>query len=136
MASPFDFINSINANDKPDLFRGKEVDRAQAEKDYVPFIVNRGLSYFPDTILYANEMNQAPFVEKIAQYDFLQQSIRPRKRWSKWFKSEIDDDLELVKQVYGYSSEKAAQTLKLLSKEQLAEIRTQVNAIGGVSKSK
>lgn len=131
MASPFDYINSINAQDKPDLFRNGEMTREQAEKDYVPFIVNRGLSYFPDTVLYANEVNQASHIEKVAQYDFLRESIRPRKRWSKWFKSEGNEDLDLVKEVYGYSSEKAAQALKLLSKEQLAEIREQRSAIGG-----
>jgi DNA polymerase II small subunit/DNA polymerase delta subunit B len=136
MASPFDFINSINDVEQPDVFRGRETTREQSEKDYVPFIVNRGFSFFPDTVLYANEINQASHIEKIAQYDFLRNSIRPRKRWSKWHKAEQDEDLDLIKEVYGYSTQKAAWVLKLLTKEQIAAIRKSVSDIGGVQGKK
>lgn len=134
MATPFDFINSINSHDKKDIIREAD-SREQAEKDYVPFIVNRGLSYFADTVLYANEMNLIPGVEKIAQFDYLRLSIRPKKRWSKWHKAEENADLDLVRSTYGYSAQKARAVLPLLSQHQLDELRkNQFQNTGGVSK--
>jgi hypothetical protein len=67
--SPFDFLNSIN-DTKKDLF-----DDPQAEKDYNSYLINRGLSYFPDTVLYANEMNRNFDIAKRWQFDFLKNSI-------------------------------------------------------------
>ena len=131
MTTPFDFIGSINDQAKPDLFRTAD-SREQIEKDYVPFIVNRGFSFYPDTILYANEVNTMAHIEKIAQYDFLRLSIRPRKRWSKWFKSGEDEDLEVVKQVFGYSTQKAREVLKILTRDQLDEMQQKLSEIGGV----
>jgi DNA polymerase II small subunit/DNA polymerase delta subunit B len=135
MANPFDFLGAINAVEKPDLFRNGEMTREQAEKDYVPFIVTRGLSFYPDTILYANEVNQISHIEKIAQNDYFRLSIRARKRWSKWPKPEKSEDLDLIQEVYGYSREKAAQTFKLLSKNQLKQLREQqARGTGGTGK--
>ena len=116
--TPFDFINAINFN-KTDLFEDP-----QAEKDYVPFIVNRGLSYFPDTVFYANEMNLVPFIPKRQQFDFLRHSITKKKRFSKWAKKDPSpDDLALVQEYYGYSSERALEAMTLLTKDQLEQIR-------------
>ena len=126
MANVFDFINSINAEAKEDMFRTHPEGRDVADKEYVPYIVNRGMSLFQDTVLYANEVNQLAHIDKIAQYDFYRLSIRPRKRWSKWPKYIQNDDLEMLKKYFQYSTQKASVALKALTEEQLDKIRETV----------
>lgn len=99
-------------------------DDAQAERDYVPFVVNRSLSYFPETLMHANQINMYPDLDKKLQFHFLLNSTRPGKRFSKWVKKEESADLQLVMQHYKYSVDKAKQVLPLLSDEQLSIIRT------------
>jgi hypothetical protein len=115
--SPFEFVNSIN-DTKVDIM----VDD-QAEKAYNSFMVNRSLSYFPDTILLANEVNRNPHIGNRLKYNFLMNAVRKRKRFSKWGKAESVPDLELVKKRYGYSSEKARSALSILTEEQLRVLR-------------
>ena len=93
------------------------------EKDYNAFMVNRGLSYFPDTVLYANEMNQYHHLESRLQYSFLINIIRKRKRFSKWNKNVESENISAVKKYYGYSNEKAKSALDILTKEQLKLIK-------------
>jgi hypothetical protein len=115
--SPFDFINAIN-DTKKNLFEDP-----QAQKDYNAYIINRGLSYFPDTILYANEMNQRSSIDKDWQFFFYLNSIPKKKRFSKWAKKDADSkSLQLVMEYYKYSSEKAKEALNVLSVEQLTMI--------------
>ena len=103
-------------------------------KDYAPFIVNRALSLHLDCVLYVNEMNLRPFVDKDQQFQFLLNTIRPMKRkFQPWQKSETEKDLECVKQYFGYSNEKAKEALRILNDEQLAEIKIKT-AKGGVTK--
>jgi len=117
--SPFDFLNAINTT-KENLF---EKD-SQAGKDYKPFLINRGLSYFPDTVFYANQMNQHPGLDKDMQFFFFLNIISRKKRFSKWSKKdETTESLDLVKEYYGYSSEKANEALKVLSEENLIMIK-------------
>lgn len=111
--SPFDFINAINYT-KDELI----VDD-WSEKQYIPFIVNKGLSFSPDTVIAANEMNSRPHLEKKLQFQFLINTIRPKKRFNKWIKAEKIEAIEIVKQYYGYSTEKARQALSLLNEQQL-----------------
>jgi hypothetical protein len=116
--TPFDFINAINLT-KKNLFEDP-----QAEKDYVPFLVNRGLSYFPDTVLYANEMNRNSGIPKDWQFSFFLNTIPKKKRFSKWHKKDADSEsLTLVKEYFGYSSEKALEALSILSDDQLVMIK-------------
>jgi hypothetical protein len=117
--TPFDFINAINLT-KKDLF----AEDPQASKDYVPFIVNRGLSYFPDTVLYANEMNRNSSIPTDWQFSFLLNSIPKKKRFSKWAKKDAEtEDFRLVKEYYGYSDSKAHEALSVLSSDHLAMIK-------------
>ena len=123
--SPFDFVNSITYN-KQDLFQDP-----QAEKDYVPFVVNRALSYFPDTVLYANEMNCTHTAPKQWQYDFLRNTISKRKRFSKWNKKDqTPENLAAVQNYYKYSAEKALEVMSILSMEQLCYIKQQMDKGG------
>ena len=122
--NPFEYANAINYTKKNIM-----VDDI-AEKAYNPFMINRQLSYFPDTVLAANEMNRHHHVDNRLQFDFFINIIRKRKRFSKWFKPEQISDLETVKEYYGYSNEKARQVLTLLSTEQINELKHKV-AKGG-----
>jgi hypothetical protein len=116
--TPFDFINAINLT-KKNLFEDP-----LAKKDYVPFIINRGLSYFPDTILYANEMNRLSGIPVDWQFSFFLNTIPKKKRFSKWHKKDAEtESLSLVKEYFGYSSEKATEALNILTDEQLVMIK-------------
>ena len=120
----FDYLNSIN-DTKKDIM----VDDL-AEKDYNAFMVNRGLSYYNDTVIYANEMNKYAHIDSRMQYDFLKQIIRKRKRFSKWNKVDKSADVEVIKEYYGYSRDKAYQVLSILTKDQLDVIRKKISKGG------
>jgi len=122
--SPFDFLNAINYS-KEDLI----VDDI-TEKQYVPYMVNRGLSYFQDTVLFANEMNKNHHLDHLLQFHFFINIVRKKKRFSKWAKPESSDDVEVVKQYYGYSNEKARQACKLLTPDQIIQLKKKVNKGG------
>jgi hypothetical protein len=101
------------------------------EKDYVPFIINRALSSYYDVIMLANVMNQTPNLDKKLQFDFFLHSIRARKRpYQPWVKKQSVDNLEVVKEYYGYSNEKAQEVLPLLSENQLADLKTALDKGG------
>jgi hypothetical protein len=104
-----------------------------AEKTYNPFMTNRSLSYFQDTVFFANEMNRYHHLDKKLQFSFLINIVRKRKRFSKWIKPELDSDVDVVKEYYGYSNEKARQALALLSPSQIEELRKKVSK-GGTRK--
>jgi hypothetical protein len=122
--NPFDYLNAIN-NTKKDILVN--------DKDYNAFLVNRGLSYFPDTILYANEMNIHHQIASRLQFDFLINTIRKRKRFSKWNKTTESADIEALKAYYGYSNDKARNVLPLLNMNELNIIKEKVNH-GGLSR--
>ena len=125
--SPFEYIKAINES-KEDIM----IDSI-SEKKYSPFIVNRGLSFFMDTIFQINEMNRNYHLDSRLQFDYLLNSIRKKKRYSKWLKPEKLDNLEIIKEYYGFGNEKAKDALKIISEEQLGYIRTKLNQ-GGVEK--
>ena len=120
-----EYLNAIN-HSKDDLL----VDE-HAEKKYVPFVVNRCLSYFPDTIMQANEMNVLPNAEKKMQFDYLRHSIRKRRRFSKWLKKGSDDRVESIKLFYGYGTKKALEAMKVLSDEKVDQIHEQMRKMQG-----
>ena len=125
--SPFDYLKAINES-KEDVML-----TSQDEKKYAAIIVNRGLSFFMDTIFQANEINRNHHLDSRLQFDYLLNSIRQKKRYSKWLKSEKLDDLDIVKEYYGFGNEKAKNALQVLTDEQLAYIRRKLNQ-GGVEK--
>ena len=122
--NPFEFLNAINYT-KKDLMVDPE-----NEKYYNSFVINRSLSYFPDTVAIANEMNKYHHLDSRLQFSFLINIIRKRKRFSKWIKPEIEDDVEVVKKYYGYSNEKSRQILPLLTSQQIDIIRKKVSKGG------
>lgn len=132
--SPFDFVNAITHNKKR-LMTGTENDEL-AESSYVPFVVNKSLSYFPDTVLHANEMNRYAGVDNKLQFSYLLNSIRPAKRFAKWVKREDNESVELVKQFYGYSTEKAVQVVSLLTSDNLHYIKQKLERGGNNDNSR
>lgn len=118
--NPFDYLKAINETKKDVM-----VDDI-AEKEYNPFIINRGLSFFRDTILYANEMNRFHHLDHRLQFDFFINIIKKKKRWSKWIKPQEVANLELIKEYYGYSNEKAKSALSLMSNEQIEELKQRI----------
>ena len=122
--NPFELIKSISSTKK---------DILENEKDYNAFMVNRGLSYFPDTVLYANEMNKFHHLDNRLQYQFLINTIRKRNRFSKWNKSIESENINAIKKYYNYSNEKARDVLPLLSNENLNTIRGRIN-YGGIQR--
>lgn len=127
---PFDYLNSINQH--RNLFENAE-DPTLIEKYYDPWLVNKGLSYFRDTVEFANIINQNYHIDNKLQYDFLINIVRPKDRRSKWFKKDQSSDLEVIKEVFGYSQRKAEIALSLLSAGQLNEIKTKIRK-GGLKK--
>lgn len=120
-----DWLNSINTNKNNLIDEDPDI-----EKQYPSYIINRCLSGQIDSVMFANEMNKHPNLAKKLQYDFFLNSLRKRKRYSPWLRKEQIENLELVKQYYGYSNEKAKQALRILSPTQLDYIKSKLNKGG------
>ena len=120
-----DWLNSIN-HTKQNLID----EDPSLEKEYSPYIINRCLSGHIDSVIFSNEVNKYPNLDKKLQYDFLLNSLRKKKRFSPWIRKDQIKNLEIVKQYYGYSNEKAKQVLNILTKEQLSFIRDRLETGG------
>ena len=112
-----DYLYSINQSKKNILD-----DDSDAARKYPAYVVNRCLSSFTDTVLYANEMNKNSHLPPKMQYDFFINSVKPRKRFSPWARKDSIDYLDVVKEYYGYNDDKALQALRILTKDQLDKI--------------
>lgn len=125
--SPFDIINHLCTQKVSDW-------EQIGDKDYNAFMVNRGLSYFADTLFLANEMNRRYDLPKQLQYEFLIRSIDPKKkRFSKWASSKKDAEVQMVSEWFKISLFKAQAIHKLLDKDDLKEIESKMYK-GGTNK--
>ena len=120
-----DWLNSINFTKKNLIEEDSSV-----IKDYAPYIINRCLSGNLDCIMFANEMNKYSFLDKDMQYSFYLNTLRKKKRFSPWLRKDKVTDLEIIKQYYGYSNEKASQALKILTPEQISYIKQRLETGG------
>ena len=126
MSNPFEYVNQIMQGKKNLI-----VDDL-TEKEYVPFLVNKSLSYQKDCIMFANEMNRRHFLDNKLQFDFLINTIRSKKRsFVKWVKPEVNDDVNMIKKYFGYNDYKARQALRVLTSEDLAIVRDRMD-VGGI----
>jgi hypothetical protein len=126
--SPFDYVNQILQGKKQLI-----VDQ-ETEKKYSSFLTNRSLSYHLDCIMYANEMNRRHFLDNKLQNDFLLNTVRSKKRpFAKWVKAEKSEDIECIKIMYGLSDTKAREAIRLLSDEQIQQLKEQTDT-GGLRK--
>jgi len=109
----------------------KIVVTTENERDYVPFVVNRSISFHLDMVMAANQMNMMPSADGLLQYHYLLNTVRSYKRpFQKWQKREDDTNLEVIKECYGYSNEKAKEALNVLTSDQLNEIKKKLNKGG------
>ena len=118
-----DYLNSIN-------YTKDYLMDPDWEKNYPTYVINKCMSHHMDTIVFANEMNRYPNLDKRLQYDFYIHTVRPKRRFSPWAKKQQVKDLDLVKKYYGYSSEKANQALRILTPDQLNYIRQKLSKGG------
>ena len=103
----------------------------QDENDYVPFVVNKALSFHADCLHYANEMNMNHHLDKKLQYDFLFHTVRGYKRpFQKWMKREKNDHIEIIKEYFKFSNEKAKSALRILTDDQIKEIKLKLDKGG------
>ena len=121
-----DYLNAINQT-KETLMDSED---EQWTKKYAPFIVNKCVAPFPDTIQLVNEINRYPHLDKKLQFDFLLNSLRSRKRYTPWMKAKKLKNLEYVKEFYGYNNDKAKAALELLNDEQISAIKRTLNKGG------
>jgi hypothetical protein len=119
-----DYLYSINQSKK------NIMDDPDAVKGYPPYIINKCLAYHTDTVLYSNEMNKYHHLDKKMQYDFYINSLKPRKRFSPWIKKQTLEHLELIKEYYGYNHAKSLEALRILTTEQLDQIKQALNKGG------
>jgi hypothetical protein len=117
------WLNSIN-------YEKQNIMTEDNKKEYPPYIINRCLSGFIDTVMMANEMNINHQLPSELQYQFLLNIVRPKRRFSPWLKKEKLNDLEVVKSYYGYSNEKARTALSILSDDQLNSIKLKLHRGG------
>ena len=121
-----DYLNAINYTKESLL----DSDDEQWEKKYYPFIVNKCVAPLPDTVMLVNEINQLHHLDKRLQFDFLINSLRPRKRFTPWLKAKKLENLEYVKEYYGYNNEKAKEALDILNDEQISAIKRKLDKGG------
>jgi len=117
-----DYLTAINYSKETLL----DTEDEMVEKQYAPFIINRCLSYFPDTIMQANEMNFWCGIDKKMHFDFLCNGTRKRKRFSKWLKDEKPEDFETVKGYFGYSNKKTKEIMHLLTNKDIKNMRKEM----------
>ncbi len=97
------------------------------EKKYPPYVINRCMSMFYDTVMHSNEMNGLHFLPKRMQFHYLINSIRKKRRFGgKWLSQTKLKNLALVKEYYGYSNSKAKEALNILSKNQIENIKIEL----------
>jgi hypothetical protein len=116
----------------PSLLQSKKsIITLENEKEYKPYIINRAISQHNDTILYVNEMNRFPNLDNKLQYDFYLNTLKAKKRsFQKWYKSSESDDIQSVKEYFGYSSEKAKEALRILTSGQIKTIKEVIDKTG------
>ena len=130
MAKLGDFLTAINLSKKNII----EEDPL-TEKEYLPFVFNRTLSYFQDTVLYSNEMNLRGHLDNRLQNDYLLNSVRRKKRFSRWLKPEKNEDIEAIKEYYSCNYRKAHEIAKVLTGKQLSLIHKRLKR-GGIQNGK
>ena len=123
--NPFDFVTAIQQTGEQLI-----VDE-WSEKQYNPYIVNRAMSMGSDTVIPANEMNCRPHIPKKAQFDFLLNFVRKKKRYNKWIKADPEENLKLIQNYYGYNVKKARTALRILTPDNIEYIKGKMKR-GGI----
>lgn len=118
MSNVWGWVNSIN--DKTNILDDGDI------KQYIPYIVNKALSYHLDAILFSNEMNQYSSIPPECQYAFYFNALPKRKRFAKWAKKDSTEDIDLIKRYYDVSESKAYEMMDLFSKKEIEYIKNKL----------
>ena len=121
-----DYLNAINTTKENVM----DTEDEMWEKKYPPFIVNKCVAPFTDTLILVNEINRLHHLDKKLQFDYLLNTIRPRKRYTPWMKAKKLKNLEDVKEFYGYNNQKAKAALDILDEKQISAIKEKLNKGG------
>jgi hypothetical protein len=122
------YLNAINSSKKP--MSDLDDDFDTVKKKYVPFVINRSLSYFPDCIMQANNMNMRYGLDKEMQFEYLRTSIRSKKRFSKWDKKDASEKVDMIMKYFGYNYHRASEVADLISDEDIESMKGQMD-VGG-----
>lgn len=115
--SVFEYVNSVT-------YKKQYIWDDFSDKEYCPFVVNRAMSYYIDTVLLAAQINLNTKLEYKMGYDYYFNAVRPRKRYSKWARPDpVSDKIALIQKYYGYNMERAKTALKLLTDDQIEQIQ-------------
>lgn len=126
--TPFDFINSIS-HTKDELIR-KDGEVEDREKQYVAFVINKGLSHFQDSILHVNEMNMRPGLRPDAQYRYLKAALRSKKRYAKWTQADKNEIADVLQQVFDCNRKTSKMYARLFDAHDLENLNTLVQKGG------
>lgn len=123
-----DFFTSINSSKKNLILQDSGY-----EKVYIPYVINKSMSYFIDSLFYANQMNQYPQSPKRMQYEYYLHKLSKKPRFSKWHKDTNNlDNIKIIQQFYGYSVKKAKEVVKILTQEQINKLQEQLKTGGNI----
>jgi hypothetical protein len=126
-----DILNSINITKDSDLIDDYNV------TDYVPFLINRGMSFYPETILHANFLNSNAQLDRILQYKYYLSAVKKKKRFSKWLKnSKQSEDILIISKYYNISVNKAKEISDMITSEDLDNMRKYLDIGGSKGSSK
>ena len=117
--NPFIYVKSINEKSEMDDLSG-----------YNPFLTNRAFAYHIDTILLAEEINQAHHISPTLQYDFYYYSVRRGKRFGFPPKVEAEYNLYVVMEYFECSRQKALEYLQVLTLNDISSIIASMNKGG------
>ena len=123
-----DYLNPITHSKKKMDEISDDFDTVK--KKYVPFVINRSLSYFPDCIMQANNMNMRYGLDKEMQFEYLRTSIRSKKRFSKWDKKDASEKVDMIMKYFGYNYHRASEVADLISDEDIESMKSQMD-VGG-----
>jgi len=118
-----DILNSINHSKINLLTEG-------LHSEYVPYVINRCLSYFPDTLFHSNRMNARTGLGKSQQYRYYLESLSKKKRFSRWIKPDVDPNLETVMEYYGYSRKQAQSVVSLFPESEIKKMQNSLKKGG------
>ena len=122
--NPFDFVNAISFT-KKDIMEDD-----LSEREYASFITNRTLSYHQDCIMYANEINRRHHLDSRLQFHYFLNTLRKRKRFAKWVKPSVLEDMKIIQDYYECSKSKAEEYLRLLTAKEIEELKMRMNKGG------
>lgn len=133
--SPFDFVNSIST-ERTSMWNDGTYTQDELNSSYNSWVINMAMANNNDTIFYSNELNMRSDISSHMQYDYLFNSVRKYKRYGKWNKRSLPDNIELIKTYYNYNTEKSIEALKLLTDDQIDAIKASYYTGGAGSKRK